>query len=70
MKQSPQAWFDKLSGVLIKIGFVQCHSDHSVLVKSTAKGIVVLVVYVDDILVSGSDLVEIEEVKEYMTRQF
>ena len=39
-----------------------------ILVKSNAKGI--LVVYVDDILVSSSDLVEIEEVKEYVKRQF
>ena len=52
----------------MKIGFVQCHSDHSVLVKSSAKCIVILVVYVDDILVSGGDLIEIEEVKEYMKR--
>lgn len=25
LKQSIQAWFDKLSGVLMKIGSVQCH---------------------------------------------
>ena len=52
----------------MKIGFVQCRSDHSILVKSTAKCIVILVIYVDDILVSSSDLIEIEEVKEYMKR--
>ena len=48
--------------------FVQCHSSHSSLVKSTLRDIVVLVVYVDDIIVFSSDLVEIEEVKEYMKR--
>ena len=56
LKQSPRAWFKKLSGVLMKVGFVQCHSDHSVLMKSTARGIVVLVVYVDKIIVFDSDL--------------
>ena len=38
----------------MEVGFVQCHSNHSVLMKSTTRGIVVLVVYVDDIIVSGS----------------
>ena len=38
--------------------------------KSTTKGIIVLMVYLDDRIVSGSDLAGIEEVKEYMKRQF
>ena len=66
LKQSPQAWFDKLSGVLMLVGFIQCHLDHSVLVKSTASSIVVLLVYVADIIVLGSDVAGIEEVREYM----
>ena len=53
----------------MEVGFIQCRSNHSVLMKSTTRGIVVLVIYVDDIIVSRSDLVEIEEVKEYMKRQ-
>ena len=38
--------------------------------KSIVKGIVVHVVYVDDIIVFDSDLTRIEEVKEYMKLRF
>lgn len=38
--------------------------------KSTDKNIIILGVYVDDLLVSGSDKEEIEEFKIQMNRQF
>ena len=47
----------------MEVGFFQCHSNYSVLVKSTTRGIIVLVIYVDDIIVSRSDLARIEESK-------
>ena len=70
LKQSPRAWFDKMSGVLMQVSFLQCPSNHLVLVKSIVLGIVVLVVYVDGIIVSSSDLARIDKVKEYMKRRF
>ena len=40
LKQSPRAWFDKLSGVLNSFGFNTCHSDHSMFVKYTNVGVI------------------------------
>ncbi|XP_042056533.1 uncharacterized protein LOC121801150 [Salvia splendens] len=70
LKQSPKAWFDKFSSVLGTIGFKQCKSDHSVFVRHQASGIVILIVYVDDILISGSDVRGIEETKKYLQQHF
>jgi len=41
--------------VIYGIGFARCHSDHSVFVRFTKSGSGILVVYVDDILLTGSD---------------
>ena len=50
LKQSPRAWFAKLSGLLSSSGFTSCDVDPTVLIKKTHSDIVILVVYVDDIL--------------------
>jgi len=54
LKQSPRAWFKKFSMVISGIGFAR-YSDHSVFIRHTKSGSVILVVYVDDILLTGSD---------------
>ena len=61
---------DKLSGVLNSFGFNRCHLDHSVFVKHTKVGVIILIVYVDDIINSSSDVDGIEEVKTKLKRKF
>ena len=61
LKQSPRAWFEKFSLAIYGIGFRRYHSDHSVFVRRKRSGIVVLTVYVDDILLTGSDSAGIVE---------
>lgn len=51
LKQSPKALFNKLNIVLGGVGFEQCKSDHSIFVRHRIDGIVILIVYVDDLLV-------------------
>ena len=47
-------------------GFARCHSHHSVFVRRPKSGSVILVVHVDDILLTGSDSVVLAEIKEYL----
>ncbi|KAM2776095.1 hypothetical protein PS2_008609 [Malus domestica] len=54
LKQAPRAWFDKLFQALQSLGFSQSSSDASLFVVQ-ALTLVIVLVYVDDILVSGSD---------------
>jgi len=56
--------------VIFGIEFAHCHSDHSVFVCHTKSGSVILAVYVDDILLIGSDSVALVEIKEYLIRYF
>lgn len=57
MKQAPKAWFDKLHKVLIMLGFASLKFDqfNHFFLKTTADHIIYILIYVDDILVTGSD---------------
>ncbi|KAL0355350.1 UNVERIFIED_CONTAM: hypothetical protein Sradi_3981900 [Sesamum radiatum] len=48
--------------------FSWCQADHVVFVETTGSGMVILAVYVNDILIIGSDLVGIEEAKAYLRK--
>jgi len=51
------------------VGFQKCYSDYSVFIRGTTSGSVILTVYVDGILLTGSD-VGILKAKEYLKTHF
>ena len=55
LKQSPRAWFGKFSQAVETFDMQKSKSDHSVFYKNYSSGIILLVVYVDDIVIIGSD---------------
>lgn len=55
LKQAPGAWFDTFSQFLIEFGFVCSKSDPSLFTYHHKKKTLVLLLYVDDILLTGSD---------------
>ena len=70
LKQSPRAWFHKFSQLLIGYGFLSAVSDPTVMRKRTPHGCVVLVVYVDDIILTGSDEAKVAATKAYLSQHF
>ena len=70
LKQSPLAWFDRFSAVVLGYGFQRSTYDHSIFVCHSSTGIVVLIVYVDDIIISGSDSTGIADLKRYLGQRF
>ena len=55
LKQSPRAWFGKFSQVIEQFGMQKSKSDHSIFYRNSSSCIIMLVVYVDDIVIIGSD---------------
>ncbi|KAL5820829.1 hypothetical protein ACOSQ3_022711 [Xanthoceras sorbifolium] len=55
LKQVPRAWFEKLKFSLLKWGFVNSRADSSLFIFKAPNVILILLVYVDDILVTGNN---------------
>ncbi|XP_020218570.1 uncharacterized protein LOC109801843 [Cajanus cajan] len=71
LKQSPRAWFDRLTRVVKEDGFNQCQSDHTMFVKHSVEGKVALfIVYVDDIVITGNDYDQIKHLKGILAKEF
>lgn len=70
LKQSPRCWFSKLAGALKQYGFNQSHSDYSLftLYKGTLQ--LNVLVYVDDLIISGNDSDAIHIFKQYLSTCF
>ena len=59
-------WFGKFSQVLEEFGMQKGKSDHSVFYKNSSSGIIMLVVYVNDIVITGSDSKGISSLKSFL----
>ncbi|CAL1373295.1 unnamed protein product [Linum trigynum] len=70
LKQAPRAWFEKFHGVIVQLGFEQSQNDPSLFVRNTVDGIVVLLIYVDDMIITGSDSEGIQELKRSLHGAF
>ena len=70
LKQSPRAWFGKFSEVVLKFGLRCYHSNHSVLKHTSARGKILLIVYVDDIIITSDDKKGIDDLNRYFRNSF
>ncbi|KAJ0887750.1 putative RNA-directed DNA polymerase [Helianthus annuus] len=70
LKQAPRKWNEKLSSVLVDYGFVQSKCDHSMYVLSRNGVFIVLLVYVDDIVVTGNNIDEVNKIKGVLNLNF
>ncbi|RVW96936.1 Retrovirus-related Pol polyprotein from transposon RE2 [Vitis vinifera] len=71
LKQSPRAWFDRFTKAFLKLGYKQGQADHTLFVKKSHAGkMAILIVYVDDIILSGNDMEELQNLKKYLSEEF
>ena len=70
LKQAPRQWFAKLSTALVSFGFVQSRADYSLFTKHVQDKFTVVLVYVDDMVITGNDQHEILKLKKQLSSQF
>ncbi|KAK9928311.1 hypothetical protein M0R45_025454 [Rubus argutus] len=70
LKQAPRAWNDRFTTFLPTIGFHSSHVDPSLFVKFSGSSRVYLLLYVDDIILTGDNATLIEEVKLALQTEF
>jgi hypothetical protein len=56
LKKAPRYWYLKFDRFMTEQGYNRCHSDHCVYFKKLENGsFIILLLYVDDMLVAGSN---------------
>lgn len=70
LKQAPRSWFTKFGQILHQLGFHQSSNDPSMFIRRSAAGIIILLVYVDDIIITGTDTSGIQQFKESLHSYF
>lgn len=70
LKQAPRLWFSKLSLTLLSSDFKQSKSDYSLFLKQTSTSMLAVLVYVDDLLLCGSNMSVITDLKHMLSTQF
>ena len=66
LKQAPQAWFDKFRNTIRGFSFTESQYNSSLFLQKTANGIVLLLAYVEDIIIIGSDLGAISKLQHLL----
>ncbi|KAM1448471.1 hypothetical protein ACFXTO_007428 [Malus domestica] len=64
LKQSPRAWYSKLSSVLKAAGFKRSYTDSFFFVRSSIAGKLVVLIYVDNLIITGDNISEIKTLKQ------
>lgn len=70
LKQAPRAWYDKLKSYLLELQFKRSDSDVSLFYRNQNGSMLLLLVYVDDILITGDSNVQILEVITNLNSRF
>ena len=52
------------------VGFQQSKTDYSLFIRQNNSSFIAILIYVDDILLTGNDLTEIQRVKDFLLQQF
>ncbi|PKU87871.1 Retrovirus-related Pol polyprotein from transposon TNT 1-94 [Dendrobium catenatum] len=70
LKQAPRQWFQKLTTTLHSRGFRFSRSDPSLLIYTKLHVQIYLLIYVDDILVTGNDPSQIQQLLQHLHTEF
>lgn len=70
LRQAPRAWYARLNKCLKDFGFSKCPYKHAVYTKREGDEFLIVAVYVDDLLVTGSSMKNILKFKREMGKEF
>ena len=70
LKQAPPTWYHELRQFLVASGFTNSHADTSLFVFNTNGNLVYLLVYVDDIIITGSNATTVQRFIDLLGKRF
>lgn len=70
MKQTSHQWYKCFSSVLLGANFVQSPADNTLFVRATSTSFIVVLVYVDDLLITINDDAALAQLKDLLHSEF
>lgn len=70
LKHAPWAWYDRLSTCLLELGFLMSKSDTSLFIYHHQTVVIYFMVYVDDVIVIGSNVDDITRLIHTLKNDF
>ena len=70
LKQAPRAWFAKFSSTISQHGFSSSSFDTTLFLRWSGHGITILLLYVNDMIITSDDMQGIQDLKHFLGRQF
>lgn len=71
LRQAPKAWNKRIDAFLLKLGFTRCVVEHGVYVRRGEEdALLIICLYVDNLLITGSNPVHINGLKKLMQSEF
>lgn len=70
LKQSPRQWYKRINDFLLSQGFNRSDSDHNLYYKGVGDDQTLLLIYVDDLFLTGGDEEDIEWVIQQLSKEF
>jgi hypothetical protein len=70
LKQAPRLWFAKFSSTIAQIGFVSSPYDSALFIWRSDAGLILLLLYVDDMIIVGDDTIDICNLQQFLSQQF
>ena len=70
LKQAPRAWFEKFRSTILSFSFTQSQYDSSLFFHTFVLGIILFLVYVDNIIITGTDCGLITKLQQMLHTTF
>ena len=70
LKQAPREWYSKMDAFLLSQNFQRCRSDPNVCIQQYDGHLIIIVLYVDDLLITGSIVASISAIKTALHNAF
>jgi hypothetical protein len=61
LKQAPRTWYSKVNNFILDTSFSRCHYDPNVYTKKVGTHLIILVLYVDDVILTGVEITKTTE---------
>jgi hypothetical protein len=70
LKQAHRAWFAKFSATVSSLGYSISSYDSALFIRYTDRGLILILLYVDDMIIIGDDPTRILEFKQFLSHHF